>query len=389
MPVVDELLVAELTPLQEEQFENEDSLADGYIESVAENFVTRHEPRLSTHPYDLEIKYLQEQIDGKTLVLADDFQRRQLWDDAKASRLIESLLIGVPIPTCYFAEMPDNSFSVVDGQQRITVIYRYLNNQFPLKSLQIRKDLNGRKADQIGVVDKRIIRTRSLSCVVILNRSDPKVRFDVFDRLTANSASLNRQELRASLYRGNLNNLIKSLSGDKTFQRIRQVDDVDKRMKDCELILRFFALVYNYGSYRGVLAPFLDCYLREGQDFSPEKIAQHHQLFIDTIDKVQCVFAENSFRRYVLSTENWHPVVNRAIYDVTMLYFSRMSLTWVQNHRQELLENFQDACEDAKFKEAISSIVETIPKIQQRLDCWYQRLQSIGCAVERIVVEQQ
>src|SRR5262245_45384375 len=89
--------------------------------------------KLVTHPYDFIVTSLKTQIDEGTLVLADKFQRRRVWDDAKASRLIESLMLNVPIPICYFAELENNTYSVIDGQQRLTAIYRFLNNEFALR----------------------------------------------------------------------------------------------------------------------------------------------------------------------------------------------------------------------------------------------------------------
>ena len=242
----------------EEQFELEEDVSElPVLES------TEKERRLFTHPYDFIIKSLKDQVDDNSIVLADEFQRRRVWDDNKSSRLIESLLINVPIPVCYFAELEDGSYSVIDGQQRLTAIYRYLNNEFSLKSLKVRPDLNKKRFHEIGVADSRTIRNRSLRCIVILKESDPQIRFDVFDRINTNAVQLNPQELRNSLYQGDLNKLIKKLSEDENFQRIRRVTNVDKRMQDCEIVLRFFAFHFQSGTYSGVLAPFLDSYLQK------------------------------------------------------------------------------------------------------------------------------
>lgn len=195
----------------EDEFDRENTENEDAELNISSSIKIR-DRKLFVHPYDYSIRSLKEQVEDGTLVLADDFQRRRVWDDTKASRLIESLLINVPIPVCYFAELEDSSCSVIDGQQRLTAIYRYLNDDFKLKSLKIRDDLNKLKFSQLSIVDQRSIRLRIIRCVVILKDSDPEIRFDVFDRLNSNSVKLNRQELRNSLYKGSLNKLIKDLS---------------------------------------------------------------------------------------------------------------------------------------------------------------------------------
>jgi Protein of unknown function DUF262 len=381
-----EKLLVETAPFPEEKFEDDESadVETNSVEAIRDESSIESNRRLVTHPYDFIIKSLKDQVDEKTLVLADNFQRRRVWDDVKSSRLIESLLINVPIPVCYFAEAEDGSYTVVDGQQRLTAIYRYISNDFPLRSLQIRTDLNGKKFSELSVVDSRMIRVRSLRCIVILKESDPGIKFDVFDRLNSNSVKLNRQELRNNLYRGSLNDLVKELCENTMFKSMRQVREVDIRMKDCEMILRFFAFFHRRSEYQGSLAPFLDSYLQSGQKFSQPEIEQHRKVFVDTIIRVNLVFAEKSFRRH--DTNGKSTLVNKAIYDVIMLYFAHLETSWVVENRQELLRSFEKVCSDVKFQEAITSSTEKTTKIQQRMDCWYQCLQDLDCLTDRLII---
>ena len=106
--------------LPEERFEDDDYVPADGEPPLSDNDSSPHERKLVTHPYDFIIRSLKDQIEDETLILKDEFQRRQVWDDTRASRLIESLMINVPIPVCYFAELENGSYSVVDGQQRLT-----------------------------------------------------------------------------------------------------------------------------------------------------------------------------------------------------------------------------------------------------------------------------
>ncbi len=363
-----------------ENNENEDA------ELNISNSVKIRDRKLFVHPYDYSIRSLKEQVEDGTLVLADDFQRRRVWDDTKASRLIESLLINVPIPVCYFAELEDSSCSVIDGQQRLTAIYRYLNDDFKLKSLKIRNDLNKLKYSQLGIVDQRSIKLRIIRCVVILKDSDPEIRFDVFDRLNSNSVKLNRQELRNSLYKGSLNNLVKDLSKHETFKKLRRAKDVEKRMNDCEMILRFFAFYFNGAKYQGKLSKFLDDYLQLGMKFNSQILEQHREIFLKTIDVTHSIFGENSFRRYDPIEAVWKSAINRAVYDVVMLYFSRLSLESIEHKRDEIISEFTELFKDPNFEDAIASQPEKVTQMQSRLDLWRDRLEYIGIPLERIII---
>jgi uncharacterized protein with ParB-like and HNH nuclease domain len=383
--LIDEAL--DLTELLEEEFEPEDEpqIESNYVNSLPD--YSDKDRRLVTHPYDFIIRSLKEQVDDGTLVLADKFQRRRVWDDTKASRLIESLLLNVPIPVCYFAELDDGAYSVIDGQQRLTAIYRYIDNQFPLRNLRIRSDLNRNRFHELGVAEQRLIKSRSIRCIVILKESDPDIRFDVFDRLNSSSVRLNAQELRNSLYRGTLNDLIRDLSEDSVFKRVRKVQDVDKRMRDCEMVLRFFAFYFQPEQYRGYLSRFLDKYLQKGQKFNQDTLENHRLIFKRIIEDVSFVFDENAFRRYD-KKQGWEKTINKAIYDVIMLYFSKIESFQIRTHKDQITRALQQVCQDKAFNDAITSSTSDISSIQTRLDRWHLELCDIGMQIERIKIGQ-
>lgn len=367
--------------LLEEGFEVEDE------EDLDDLDIPVKDRKLVTHPYDFVIRSLKDQIDDNTLILADKFQRRQVWDKTKSSRLIESLLLNVPIPVCYFAELEDGSYSVIDGQQRLTAIYRFLNNEFALRALKILPELNRQKFSQIEPLYKRLLLSRTIRCIVILKESHSDIKFDVFERLNSGFVPLNAQELRNSVYRGRLNDLIMELSEDKVFQKVRSVTDIDKRMQDCEMILRFFAFHFTFDEYRGTLARFLDKYLEKGINFETETLEKHRELFRKVIDDVYYVFEEKAFRRYTLEN-GWEKSINRAIYDVVMLSFARLPSEAIRSKKTEIVEALQNVCQDPEFSEAITSSTKNKERIQTRLDKWQEALWQIELDVPSIKVGQ-
>src|SRR5579864_754506 len=143
----DKVLEDSLEELPEEEFDDKDDGAD----ERAELDIPPKDRKLITNPYDFIVQSLNDQIKSETLILADKFQRRRVWDDVKASRLIESLLLNVPIPVCYFAELSDGKYSVIDGQQRLSAISRFLNNEYTLRGLRIRPELNRLRFNELIV----------------------------------------------------------------------------------------------------------------------------------------------------------------------------------------------------------------------------------------------
>jgi hypothetical protein len=200
---------------------------------------------------ELPVSTLTEMIDAQ-INLNPDFQRRDRWDRQQQSRFIESIIMNVPIPPVFLGEDEYGKYVVLDGRQRLTAIYNFLTNIYPLKGLTVWAELNKLKyADlQKKGLDKTIIR-RFIPAVVILKESSPSVKYDVFDRLNTGGVIANAMEIRNAVYPGGFNNLMHDLSNEPTFLRLwgipleaseREKNTLFRRMTDLELILRFFAL---------------------------------------------------------------------------------------------------------------------------------------------------
>ena len=371
----DELPLFEQTvPLEAEPLEDDDEAPDE--ESTPALDVPPKDRKLVTQPFDFIVGSLENQIKAKDLILQDDFQRRKVWTDRKASSLIESLLMNVPIPVCYFAEINDGVYSVIDGQQRLTSVYRYMTNIFPLTGLRVRPELNGKRFVELDPGDQRLIRTRTIRCIAIMKESHPDIRFDIFQRLNSSGVPLNPQELRNAIYRGALNNLIRTLCDDKVFQRVRKVSDKDARMGDAEMILRFFAFHYDAPKYRSVYARFLDNYLKDGQSFDDRRIAAHRSLFHETIEKVNNIFGDRAFRQ--ISGAGYHNQVNRAIFDVVMLSFARIPKERLVALRNEIIDGLRNLCMNDEFKTAIGGATRDRNRVNARLRLWTAKMREIG-----------
>ena len=234
--------------------------------------------RLFTQPYDLVVQALVEQIRGGTIFLRPlserpSFQRRYVWTNTLASRLIESILLNVPIPPCYLSQNEDFELDVIDGQQRLFSIYRFLDNQFTLSGLEVLTELNSLRFHEVPEKMQRQLKTHTLRCVLITNESHPEIKFDIFERLNTNTVPLNAQELRNSLYKGNLNDLLKDVVEYPPWLEILGKRGPDKRMRDEELALRFFAFwIHGVESYRTPQKHWLNDTAKRGKGYPQEQI---------------------------------------------------------------------------------------------------------------------
>lgn len=282
--------------------------------------------RLITQPYDLAISDLVGQVESNRLHLQPVYQRRYVWDNKKASKLVESLLINVPIPVCYLAEEHDGTRSVIDGQQRLRSLNRFLQNEFALTGLEVLPDLNRKRFRELSDRQQRLISNRTIRCIVISEDSDPEIRFNVFERLNTGSVALTAQELRNSVYRGTMNNLLRELA--KSPQLSNCLDGrSDARMAFEELVLRFLALSERLTDYRPSLKRFLNEYMRSYQNLDDVGIGSRRDQFLNTAAKAHAVFGPNCFRRASGTSGDWAwlPQINSAVYDVVMLNFAGLS----------------------------------------------------------------
>jgi hypothetical protein len=214
---------------------------------------------------------------------------------------------------------------------------------------------------------------------VILKDSHSDIRFDIFERLNSGGTPLNHQELRNSMYRGRLNDLVRQLSEDPVFMKVRGASAPEKRMRDCELVLRFFAFHYRLQTYRSDFARFLDRYLRDGMKLNELAFKEHETSFRRMIGDVFYVFSEYGFRRFAKGS--WEKVVNRALYDVVALSFALLDSEDIRAHKMQIIEQLQLLCQDSQFSKALTSSTTDKGPLQMRLETWRGALLNIGLEI--------
>ena len=291
---------------------------------------SKHPRRILAQPYDYSVQDLVDKIRSGDIDLSPDYQRNYVWganDEGqnKCSRLIESLLLNIPIPVIYFAEQAETlKYEVIDGQQRLFTFQRFLNDEFSLSGLEVRDDVNGKTYSQLETRDRDEIRKRSIRAIVILNESDEEIKYEVFERLNLGSIQLTPQEIRNNTLRGEFNELLKELAKLPLFKkrvRFRLKNDA-KNMAHEELVLRFFA--YHDSGYKRVqnLSYFLTDYMKRYQKASPAKLSELKSLFSRTIQLVDKYLGDKAFSNFGAKTGKWASLSNRSLYDAEMLAFA-------------------------------------------------------------------
>lgn len=334
---------------------------------------------IRTQASDPTIKDLCERIKKGRLVTQADFQRQYVWkNDAKLkSRLIESVFLEVPTPTIYTAEQDDGSEVVIDGQQRLTTFYSFLNDEFKLSGLDVCKELNHKSYKTLGSINpsyQEKIEYYPLRVIKILKDSDLSVRFDIFERLNRGSVKLNDQELRNCIYRGAFNDFIKELAKDKDFQILLGSKD-QNRMQDVELVLRFFTFYdRTHLKYKSPMKHFMTTFMQDNRNIDSYKLNEFRRVFKQAVSLVKTVFGDKAFSLYTNKDSingNHEHVINKGLFDVLMNGFTIYNQHQVMPVMDALKEELLWLMSNDDFLDVITGAgTDGKRKLETKFDIW-------------------
>jgi Protein of unknown function DUF262 len=309
----------------EEYFENE---ATG-VEVEPEDGPVITEPwdpdQIRVNPKNFSLRNILDMIDEKSLDLAPDFQRRLVWKLPQKSRLVESVLLQIPLPAFYFSEEPDGIMRVVDGLQRLSTIQEFCQPQsgtpgFALTGLEYLKDVEGSRYDELALPWKRRILNTQIAVNVIDPTTPDPVKFDIFKRINTGGSPLNAQEIRHCMSGQTSRNFLKRAVGLEVFHRATGEALRDHvRMVDREVALRFFAFYLlddiNDFSGSGTMDAFLTQATRKiDHDLDRRERERLLRAFERAMDNAYRIFAEHAFRKWPLDRTRLSPI-NRALFE--------------------------------------------------------------------------
>ncbi len=319
------------------------------------------------------------------LILQSDFQRQFVWDVSKCSRLIESAILEVPLPMIYLAEEEDGREAVIDGQQRLTAFFNFLDAVYALRSMTVLQELNGSYFKDLDRAIQNKIKRCSLRTTTIKKESSENLRFEIFERLNTGAVSLNDQELRNCIFRGRYNELLKELSHDSEFRAAVGIKRVERRMRDVELVLRFAAFFHaSYLNYRPPMRRFLNDDMKRFREISRSDEQELRTAFKNSVAIIRTLFGKHVFRRLYRGTSEEHTggweqkTFSASLYDVLMFSFARSDKNTVYRNLDEIRETFLDLLtQNDEFIETIERGTSNKVMITRRFDLWRTALEKL------------
>ena len=316
------------------------------------------------------------------LNLQPDYQREFVWNNRTMSKFIESLLLSIPIPTIFLAENKDDTFEVIDGQQRLTTLFAFMKsdrvveevklsdslknvNTLTLNGLETLTKYNKKKFEDLEDGLKRKFNNVSLPVVIIKKDSTEDIKYDIFSRINSGSAKLNSQELLNVMYRGKL---IKSLNEVASTDQVNQIFDnrpiLKRRFGYQEILLRAKVMSEfinhngwkispvkannpdNIGKserrYIGRLNTAILEYLKDNRDDEKAAIELEH-FILDSVEKTLLVFGDTAFKRINLPKVT---SINKSIAELQLVVLSKFSIDEISAHALEIKESFEQFLEE-------------------------------------------
>lgn len=235
----------------------------------------RERKLVSFDSYDLSVRQLLEMFTSGDIYIPPDYQRQFIWNNARQSQLVESVFLGIPVPSLFMATNQDATWEVVDGVQRMGTLAHFVGEPELLEKINRHTPLEIEGLEKLRALDRYTFHTlpksiqlmfltRPVRVTVLNDKSDLSVRFDLFERLNTGGVSLTQQEIRNCVYRGPFNDAIKELSNKPAFRAVVKLKPGDQNngTKE-EMVLRFFAFLERYNLFDHSVKEFLNDYMQE------------------------------------------------------------------------------------------------------------------------------
>ena len=277
----------------------------------------------------LALRNIFDRLENKEIVLDPDFQRNpDLWSPKQQSRLIESILIRIPLPAFYFDSSKNEDWTVVDGLQRLTALNNFVvSKKLRLEGLEYLDGLEGMSYDELPRTMQRRLQEQNIFAYVIRPGTPDKVKTSIFERINTGGLSLNAAEIRNSVYRGAPATAIKAMAESAEFVKATRNKVSPKRMLDREFAARFAAFyLQDYKSYKGNMEEYILDGMEKLKDSAPSTVDKMIAGFKKSMLLSESVFGEYAFRKY-LKNKNGKWIfgpINKALFECVSVCFAQI-----------------------------------------------------------------
>lgn len=344
-------------------FDISDGSDDGSFDLHDENNKPGYTPDqvyVENKPFSLS--QLMDLIEDGDLEIAPDFQRNFVWDRTRQSKLIESILLGLPLPSMYLSQYDDGRLTIVDGLQRINTINSFLKNELRLCNMEYLTECNDYTFDELkenktlSMLQIRRFRQTQIMCFVIDYRSPAELKYDLFRRLNTGGKVLNDQEIRNCMSRPPLQKILSDMANLQSFKDATQEDVKDTRMVAQEAALKFIYFYNEYdeknpvGKYNGFMSRVLDNCVEKLNKEDPDTLKKYILLYDKSMLIAFELFGKSAFRK-IRADKKKRPI-NKLLMLAISVLLAKHSDRYTK--RMNLVPAMEDLLQDEKMDKCIS-----------------------------------
>ncbi|QNM89761.1 DUF262 domain-containing protein [Aliarcobacter cryaerophilus] len=329
-------------------------------------------------PYDIskidittsfyQASYLYDRCSFGELVLSPDYQRNFVWNAKQKSRLIESMLIQIPLPIFYLDARDEDRWIVIDGLQRLTTIFKFIDNEFKLSNLEYLKNLNGVSFKNLDRKFQRRILECQLQCNKIRPNTPPNIAFNIFQRINTLGTTLEVQELRNAMYLGKSTKLLKKLAESEEFKLIVDKNKSMKTRKDDQAtILRYLAFkITDYSKYikNNDMNEFLSNTMQLINTMNDLEIRLIEDTFIHSMQKAYMLFNNKAFRK----PNNLDQKPNKALFETISYTLDLYDYEILEKFKLDINNALNDLFRDKEFILKTSVATNNPPNVHYRFN---------------------
>ena len=312
--------------------------------------------------HDVLRRITQEQF-----IMDPDFQRDFIWTPAEQSKLIESVLMRIPLPVFYIAENEDGTMVVVDGLQRLSTFRNFVEEGLRLR-LPHQPQLDRKRFGELENKLQNRIEDCNLTLYVIDAKAHERARLDIFERVNS-GVPLTRQQMRNSLYMGPGTRFLREETENCLFLKATGSSLNRRQMRDREFINRFCAFeLLSLEGYRGDMDLFLAQTLKKMNSLSSEGLANLSKLLRTGLSNNLNLFGPYAFRKHTQEQDGRRAPINASLWDVMCTGLAKYEEAAVHSQKKTILSAFYCLLEDEDFNDAISLGTNQTIKVKRRFE---------------------
>lgn len=305
-------------------------------------------------------------MNSNSYILDPDFQRDFIWSNDKQSKLVESVVMRIPLPVFYLAEDTEGRMVVVDGLQRLSTFRRFLDDELELV-LPDRENLHGKKFSELSPKFQNRVEDLNLVFYIIDSKVPERARLDIFERVNS-GVPLTRQQMRNSLYMGKATRFLRDEANTDIFKSATGGSLNWKKMRDREFVNRFCGFrILDLHEYTGDMDEFLAECLCRMNEFSDSDLASLSNEFRTSLSNNFFLFAEHAFRRHERHQEH-RGVLNAAFWDVMSTGLSNYDGALIERFANDIRDAVHELLRDEDFIMSIRYGPNDVRKVRYRFE---------------------